>query len=616
VSYLDIPRLHFAGLFFAAPSTINNITTNYNPAVQLEKPGGEFQPNVAGWNALGVAQFYLQQCTVLGAVDSNGRWIGAGADPLIGSPIITPAPLTPMSDGAAGVFDIPKLVDLDPDQQGRTELYGVRFQVRLPSGAMFGGAMSIPQLRELGPRIALTKVRGSYVAVGQFMGAIAQPQWPGGNSGSTLLQQFQQACSQGIAVELTVDMHWNLPQISQNGLMFCFGRVHGTMGPLRAGETGQTLYGRRIPAPATSGATLKMAPATSKVVPAAAAPAPPWNTSYAALSPANAPTVLSIDLGMAIPLAIQSDSMPPAVNGKPAVETGIVVGSVDSNGTFTPLQNGAVSFANNYFQIQSMEKNCYCWTNSGVFAIPLAPSEAARLQTQALAIQANGTTVLQEMSSGVWVQFSQLSGRMPLPGASVSIPMLVTERGSPFKGYTPSGLDMLALEWPPKANQPVPSPSKDLTIALNPSQTDSSGATTMTLKTAVQQMNLSAVRAELESRVYVISPSDTSVDCADGSFPVSLLVWQPFNAPANPAWATDIQPILGAYARLYPGMKERVDIGAIAAAQANASAIAARMALPLSHPAYMPVTRDLAPGKVKMISDFMQKWAKSGAIAT
>jgi hypothetical protein len=63
-------------------------------------------------------------------------------------------------------------------------------------------------------------------------------------------------------------------------------------------------------------------------------------------------------------------------------------------------------------------------------------------------------------------------------------------------------------------------------------------------------------------------------------------------------------------------MKEKVDIGAMAAAQANASAIATRMALPLSHPAYMPVTRDLAPAKVKMISDFMQKWAKSGAIAT
>jgi hypothetical protein len=536
VSYLDIPRIHFAGLFFAAPSTINNITTNYNPTIQLEKTGGEFQPNLTGWNALGVAQFYLQHCAVLGAVDSNGQWNGAGADPLIGAPILTPAPLTPMSDGGSGAFDIPKLVDLDPDQQGRTELYGVRFQVRLPSGAVFGGAMNIPQLRELGPRIALTKVRGSYVSVGQFMGAIAQPQWPGSNSRSPLLQQFQQACSRGIAVELTVDMHWNLPQISQNGLMFCFGRVHGTMGPLRAGETGQTLYGRRLPAPATSGANLKMAPATSKVVPAAAAPAPPWNTSYAALSPANAPTVLSIDLGTAIPLAIQSDSMPPAVNGKPAVETGIVVGSVDSNGTFTPLQNGALSFANNFFLLQSLEKNCYCWTNSGVFTISLAPGEAARLQAQTLAVQANGSTVVQEMSSGIWVQFSQFSGRMPLPEASLSVPMLVVQRGAPLAGYPPATFDLAGLEWPPnQSNPPVTVPSTDISIALQPAQTDPLGGTTMTLKTVVAQMTLSKVRAELDSRVDVLSPSDASVDCADGSFPLSLLVWQPFNAPANPA---------------------------------------------------------------------------------
>jgi hypothetical protein len=522
-----------------------------------------------------------------------------------------------MSDGASGVFDIPKLVDLDPDQQGRTELYGMRVQVRLPGGASFGGLMSIPQLRELGPRIALTKVQGSYVVVGQFMGSIAQPQWPTVNSGSKILQQFQQACSRGIAVELTVDLHWNLPQISQNGLMFCFGRVHGTMGPLRAGEAGQTLYGRRLPAPTTSGANARLAPKVSKNVAAAAAATPPWNTCYAALSPENAPTVLSIDLGMSIPLAIQNDAMPPAVNGKPSVETGIVIGSVDSSGTFTPLQNGAVSFTSNYFQLQSMEKNCYCWTNSGVFTIVLAPGEAARLQAQTLAVQANGTTVLQEMSSGIWLQFSQLSGRLPLTGASVSIPMLVTQRGAPLTGYSSASFDLMALEWPPNnPNPPVTTPSTDLTIALQPAQTDLLGATTMTLTTAVQQMTLSKVRAELDSRVYIVLPSDTSVDCADGSIPVSLLVWQPFNAPANPTWAADIQPILGAYARLYPGMKEKVDIGALEAAQANASAIAARMALPMSHPAYMPVTRDLAPAKVKMISDFMQKWAKSGAIAT
>ena len=39
MSYLDLPRLHFGGLFFTGPGTINNQTGNYTPTVQLEKDG-------------------------------------------------------------------------------------------------------------------------------------------------------------------------------------------------------------------------------------------------------------------------------------------------------------------------------------------------------------------------------------------------------------------------------------------------------------------------------------------------------------------------------------------------------------------------------------------------
>ena len=60
MSYLDLPRIHFAGLFFAGPGTINNMTTNYEPDAPIEKPAGKYTP-IAGWNPPGVSQFYLQQ---------------------------------------------------------------------------------------------------------------------------------------------------------------------------------------------------------------------------------------------------------------------------------------------------------------------------------------------------------------------------------------------------------------------------------------------------------------------------------------------------------------------------------------------------------------------------
>lgn len=46
MSYLDTPRFHFLGKFFANPSTINNATENYNPAeVYNNNPPSAANPN-------------------------------------------------------------------------------------------------------------------------------------------------------------------------------------------------------------------------------------------------------------------------------------------------------------------------------------------------------------------------------------------------------------------------------------------------------------------------------------------------------------------------------------------------------------------------------------------
>jgi hypothetical protein len=619
MSYLNLPRIHFAGLFFAGPGTINNTTANYEPDA----------PIIAGWNPPGVSQFYLQQCTVLGAVDPTGDWIAAGSDPLIGASVATAGPQTPITvDG--NKVDIAKLVDLDPDQQGRSELYGMQFQVELPDGSTFGGAMSVPQLRELGPRVPLA-LRSSFINVGLFMGSIDQPRWPAQPGASKLLTQFQQACAHGIAISLTTDLHWNIPTISENGLMFCWGRVHGTMGPLRAGESGQTLYGRRMvagavsPAPQIDRTPRDTVAARAAAVAAAAAP-PPWNAGYAAATVVGSQTLLSVDIGMAIPLAVQSPGAPnqqpprpPQVNGKPLVESGITIGVVDAAGSFTAFTNGTLSFPPFYFTVTSAERNCVCWKNSGVFTIPLTADEANAVKSGAVAVQVGSNRTLEEVSSGIWVQFEQASTRVALPGASVSLPMLVTERGEARARYTPSEFKVHAFEWRQANGQwrHHISPSTDLSVAFQPPETDPAGATALVIASQIDEMDLSALRADLDSRVYfIVPPNDPTVSYADDQPPASVLVWQPFTAPDSPTWHADILPVLGAYARLYPGMKAILDIADENAAMAAASAIAGRMALSPDDPAYMPVTRDLSPAKAAMITAFMQKWAASARAKT
>ena len=116
MSYLDAPRIHFFGKYFANPSTINNNLSNY-----ALKP-----PLILSWNPDGSAFFRFVDCHVSRAVGSDGNVPAAGAgDPIVQATVTTPqAPPTKVG----------KIVDLDPDQQSITQLFGVVVTLALPGG--------------------------------------------------------------------------------------------------------------------------------------------------------------------------------------------------------------------------------------------------------------------------------------------------------------------------------------------------------------------------------------------------------------------------------------------------------------------------------------------------
>jgi hypothetical protein len=171
--------------------------------------------------------------------------------------------------------------------------------------------------------------------------------------------------------------------------------------------------------------------------------------------------------------------------------------------------------------------------------------------------------VVAEAASGIWVQIGEMVERMPLPGASAKVPVVITQRGVPASGQTPPPAEIQAFEWVKSGTQwrPTQNDSTDLTATFGPAVTDENGATTLTIATAVTDLSLSAVRTPLDSRMYyvLLNPPD-GVSVCDDYIPVSVLVWRPFQAPANPTWNDAMEPILGAYARLYPGMKGIMDI--------------------------------------------------------
>lgn len=654
MSYLDAPRLHFAGLFYTGPSTINNITQNYIPTTPLTLPGQPtmLDPNAVLWNPNGVAQWWLEQCSVLSAVGPTGTAItSSSADPVIGASVQSPSPTTPMSDGASGFYDIAKMVDLDPDQQGRSALYGVRISVKLANGAGFQGLLTVAELRQLNPRIS--GAGGSWGAVGNWMGTLQNVVWSGDFSSSPLLTALKVAATDGLAVKLTVDLHQNNPgNIFTSGDMFCYGRVLGSIGPALAGELSQVVPGRCIQwykaAPPPSAIAAKAAPASQPVrrvsardavvaqtaaedtaesgdVLAKAAPKPPkpWNPAFCVID--SKKSTLSVDIGASIRLATTGSGPSLSADGTFLVNDGIEVGVMDpATKKFTPFANGALTFNGQYQQLTSASKNCQLVSNSGVFTFALTSTDLANAKQTPLAITVNGTIVAAEFSNGYWMDIATASQRLQCGGGTGQTQVMVRQWGKPIVGKTPPiTVTVQQFEWIEQDGQwgnPQSLPvSTDLSFTFR--KTDANGNASVTTTINVPDITLPAIRQPLDSYMYYITMTDPDGNpIGDGPmqkppvlppgsgppYEISVVLWNPYQAPANPTWANDVGPIFAAYARLYPGMQARLDISDEQTVKGFAPVVLARMSTSVLDPAYMPVTRDLSPTKMQMVVSYLK----------
>lgn len=636
MSYLDVPRIHFGGLFFTNPSTINNFDSSFNPSVPLTNAQGAYvsvPPGgpPAGWNAVGTAQLWLSECAVLSAVGPSGTPVAG--DPIVGALVESPSPTTPKTtpDGK-GYYDIAKLVDLDPDQQGRSAVYGLRIYVTLPDGSGFSGLMSVPELQFLNGRVVAPSSRSSWSAVGTWMGQITDVTWNPGTSSSPFLAQFQAACGQGIAVKLTTDLHQNNFNTRLTpGNMFCYGRVLGSLGPIRQGELAQVVPGRQIaPPPAEASPDLALAAAAPRAertvatgsraindrfsedapqpetadATLAATPDPSlqWNMAPAQVSAVGSGSMLHIDLGGSLQLQGTSANGIWSSNGQFLSDTGISVGVLTGSGV-QPLKNGQVSFADQYVPLNSQNKQVDLVTSSGLVDIALEPNEVALINNNPLVITVNGTTVLEEPADGYLIGSQPFSVRL-LPGGSTAVQIMARKLGQPVVGQQPLTWEVYAVA----TQQGNLVPSTNVSLAWNGS-TDAYGVATLTVSTVTQDPALPSYRQPMDSQVYYVffsDPAGQPVGDGASNANVSTLRFQSYDAPADPTWQQDVGPILQAYARLYPGMKDRLDIGNEATVQGFATSMLARMSLPFLDPGYMPVTRDLSPAKVAMILSWLE----------
>jgi hypothetical protein len=577
MSYLDVPRIHFFGQFLANPGTVNNELSNFDPQ----------NPTIPLWNPMGVANFRLQGKNVNGTplsgvrvtsvMDSSGHLVThSSQDPLVGATVQsntgTPA----------------KLVDLDPSQQLVSQIFGLQLQVAIggAGGAGFatksGEWLTVPNLtdlwfsRGLGPSgIFQTVIRANQI------------QW--NNPGtSPLLQQFEQACHDGISVKLTVDLY----DLSNASSTFTMGRVTGVFGP--ASDEEPVRFPTRKLVPQVSGGS----PRNSSF----------WSAPFAV--DANRSKAV-FDLGNSF--QVQQN---PKTGAPESVPVGTATAVILASGGPIAL-NPPLNYQQTQYQL-----------TSGLVEVDLTPDQLTAISNNPVGIvveAAGPDPVLAEAEP--YVNLSPMFMRLS-PGEQGEAELRAYRFGQPlanerldvellFPGFFAQNFPQfpgLDQQLDPEINQPPAGITLETQSGGSGGpgfvETGSDGIARLRVKANVPQP-LPEAREFIDSQVYFIGgpwQSSAWIWWSMSFAPLSVLVFDEYDIPSNPTWGADVQPVMDQYMRMYPGMKSILDMSDLNTVKQNANTLKAVFSADLLDPARMPVTRDLAPAKLQMVL----KWISNG----
>jgi hypothetical protein len=598
MSYLDLPHFHLCGKFTANPPTINNQALNYDPGTALVL-GPRIVPGSVSWDASGIGVFTMAATvrTVLGADGST-----VAADGLLGATLAS-------SDAPVAA----KLVNLDPQQQNTSVIYGMKLSLTLPGAAApaFSGTVAPAPLADLWGRAVIGV--GIEYAGGVYQ-SVVQVSW-GDVSASPVLAALKERTADGM-----LSIRWAVDGFDarQGELTFGQGRVVATVGPYLQGEPCHFLAQRRL---------LAVSP------PVPQPPAPPLSGYAAGLWYApfqvgpgvnGSPATLVLDLANAVATTDR-------YGGAPLFQE--IQVSLDAYGASTVL--GSLPFN------QDVHENC-----AGVLVFPLDAGQLATVQHAAVGVtglphagpvrqlQSDGTVLTvtptstsRERQDGALAALEPAFLRLE-PGAPQTVALWVREFGVPVsrtvdlvlaqtansdsltgvtvegKGTVPSWVGstdtaQLAISTPAG---PIPWEGQTALVPVE------NGAASLALVCTGEISGARSVwRQEVDGEVYFLTSSLwPELLTRSAAVPLmSILAFDVFTPGDPPTWYGDVQPILAQYSRLYPGMRSILDIADLDTLQqpffdtgmTGAQLVARALSLDIGDPNHMPVTRDLSAAR-------------------
>jgi RimJ/RimL family protein N-acetyltransferase len=553
MSYLDIPRIYFSGKFFTDPSTINNKPSNFNPDVKLfpinDIPFGirSALSEYTGFpyiNPNGLGLFYFKDCFIKGGESEQGRPINAANYPeVIGAKVETLQPHA-------------RMVDMDPDQQSISQIYGIQIKVTFCNNSGFYGLLKVASLTDLWYG-RVPSFPGDSGASGFFQTVLPfdNINWFGLDK-SPFLQSIRSNAEKGLSIKWVTDAY----QGDKEKPDFNLGRITGCIGPVRANE------------PETFPAARRLSSNNSK-----------FGNAFFVIDVVNGK--LLIDLSNCVPLEYPAGE---------AINCGLMQGVIlkDNGPHFIP------SFINySKFNYEN---------NAGLAELQLSKEETELLDTYPLGIIVNmpfggSNIIMRENDTLTWVNFDQSYLRLT-PGDVAEVDFFARQGNGPLPGKEISFI----ITDSDVNNRPRGGITFD---ALK--VTDENGFARLKI-TANSPAPLPPRRAVLDSQLYYIGgpwQSDGNFFAQSGGGGLSVLVFNDFTCPPLLSWQDHVEPLLSAHARMFPGMMlHDIDLGSFTVVKKRSGEIKERLLLNIENVLYIPVSRDMSPYKIAMIV----KWINDG----
>ncbi|HUX86089.1 MAG TPA: hypothetical protein VMW65_03725 [Chloroflexota bacterium] len=575
MSYLDPLRLHFAGKFQAAVSTINNDTLHYNNATFRPEYWERGEGATKGWwNPRGSADWRLIGSQVTAAWLADGRQ--TGTDDLILRCSIAD------SDRRVPA----KLVDLDPDQQLVSQIWGLEVRICDSNGhTLVRGQFEPAPFMDIWGRTSSNG--GDMGASSLYQSVLTGLEW-GDLGQSVFLQQLQSATRAGLlSIKFNVDgycMDFRSPD-------FTLGRIVGTIGPFLPGEPRHLLRGRQF-MPTNANTDGGFFEPSGKIN---------FCTAVVNLNTRK----IYLDLGNALPTSVP---------GGPPTDIGTLslvcqVAATDSSGSVENLPLG---------DLLASVYTAPAWypATAGIVEFPiereLTDAELRAVGANPLAIllpDSNGQTVtaISESPAGEFVCADQAVFRLN-PGEHADVLLYATRFGQPYpEARVISILDNGQLGGPgPAVGEPID--GLDFPARVT---TDAEGRAVLRI-TARDPGN---PRVYVDGQVYGVRPMLEDTLPVGENYPfnpadfVSLLIWSGWTPDEPPTWYGSIQPVFQQYSNLYPVMQRILDMSDYESVCAHRQLLVLAFSLEERDPNAMPVTRDLSAAKRRAIL----RWLNEGA---